>query len=70
MIPRKHKLAIDHLRIAIRQSEHPLTEIAKRSGVSYQPLWKWYTKRQPGIGLRDGEKVYYFLTGKTFTDNQ
>ena len=67
MFPRKHKPAIDHLRIAIRESELPLTEIAKRSGVSYQTLWKWYTKRQSGIGLRDGEKVYYLLTGKTFT---
>lgn len=68
MIPRKYVPAIDELRKLIDASELPLTEIANRSGVSYTSLWKWYTNKQDGIGLSQGERVYTLLTGKTFLE--
>lgn len=65
-IPTNQPTVVDELKRLIRASKRPLTEIARVSGVPYDPLYKWVTGRQPHYNLLAGEQVYYALTGRTF----
>jgi predicted transcriptional regulator len=58
--------AIVQLRELILEKGIPLTELAKTAKVKYTSLWKFSTGRQKSYNLLEAERVYYFLTGRTF----
>lgn len=58
--------AIVQLRELILEKGIPLTELAEASGVKYTSLWKFSKGRQKSYNLLEAERVYYFLTGRTF----
>lgn len=65
-LPTNHPPAVDTLKTLIADSDYHLTEIAERSGVPYQTLWKWYKGKQKSIGFLQAEQVYHSITGRTF----
>ena len=58
--------AIVQLRELIVAKGIPITELAETAGVRYTSLWKWVKGRQRSYNLLEAERVYYFLTGRTF----
>lgn len=65
-LPHDYAPAISQIKELIEASGMPLTEIAEKAGVRYEPLWKFSTGRQKSYNLLEGELVYYFFTKKTF----
>ena len=65
-LPAKQRTAADELRRLLKEDLRPLKEIARDAGVPYVPLWKWVNKRQASYNLLQGERVFFFLTGRTF----
>lgn len=66
-LPKDQPTASCEIRRLLNANTTPLTDIARKAGVAYTPLWKWVTGRQKTYNLLDGELVYYALTGRTFT---
>ncbi len=62
---------VSELKHLIRESEIPLSRIARRAGLEGKPeylkLWRWVNGKAAEYDVQKAEDVYKALTGKTFT---
>jgi len=65
--------ASERLRKLLDDTWEPLTSIAQKAGVPYDPLWRWINSKSSRgqYDLDHAERVYSYLTGgKSFIEDE